>query len=478
MENFFKQLEENRAAFDSFISQKQGDEELLLKAYDKLSSKSELSFKKQVLVLGNNSLGKEFAKNTNFKTRLISSKDVKSVEGKLGNVELFLKSGELLSAYLAVSFVGPKFAEFSGLLRADKYSDDELLLKVNTLCDTSYRPLWEETYCDLCKLCEKACDELAITCEGKKILIDESKCVKCGSCVSVCPQGSISRKELGKELLRELFMLLKGKGLLLVSDACMKDLSKLKLSFENTNVLSLATLNLSLDEYLLMVQELGFGVVVYDTKLCKEAKENIGFINEVSKKLFGKETILNSSLPTQEELDSLKPCEGFSYLDDHHFARGNLAQRLKAWVKQDAGTVQALLPTFMDLSVDEDACTLCMACASVCKSYAFFGSKQEEALKFTAINCTHCDICLKACPEKCIQIKAEGLKLSPAFFEPKSVAKDEKFLCIMCHEAFATKKSIERVAKQMKPLFANDERKLKSLYCCPTCKVKVMLSSV
>ncbi|MDD5418020.1 MAG: 4Fe-4S binding protein [Candidatus Nanoarchaeia archaeon] len=42
-----------------------------------------------------------------------------------------------------------------------------------------------------CKGCVEACPVDAIK-RGKKVIIDASKCIECGACVSACKHGAIS----------------------------------------------------------------------------------------------------------------------------------------------------------------------------------------------------------------------------------------------------------------------------------------------
>ena len=46
---------------------------------------------------------------------------------------------------------------------------------------------WREEDCIQCGVCVKACRSGAITHEGDKIVVDESKCNFCGRCVKACP---------------------------------------------------------------------------------------------------------------------------------------------------------------------------------------------------------------------------------------------------------------------------------------------------
>ncbi len=57
------------------------------------------------------------------------------------------------------------------------------------------------------------------------------------------------------------------------------------------------------------------------------------------------------------------------------------------------------------------------------------------------------------------------------------MAHDELFKCVECGSEFATVKSVEKIAQVMKPIFGNDELRVKTLYCCADCKPKVMLQA-
>ena len=46
--------------------------------------------------------------------------------------------------------------------------------------------------CNLCLLCERSCIHRAIRFEDRKFHLDETRCVRCGLCCSLCPKGALS----------------------------------------------------------------------------------------------------------------------------------------------------------------------------------------------------------------------------------------------------------------------------------------------
>lgn len=64
-------------------------------------------------------------------------------------------------------------------------------------------PMITENPCTLCRACEDACTEDAITLKDtdEAPLIDENRCVRCGKCVDVCPTGTLAVKERGYRIL-------------------------------------------------------------------------------------------------------------------------------------------------------------------------------------------------------------------------------------------------------------------------------------
>ncbi len=119
-------------------------------------------------------------------------------------------------------------------------------------------------------------------------------------------------------------------------------------------------------------------------------------------------------------------------------------------------------------------CTLCLSCVGACNVNAIFAKEDDFSLRFNPSICTTCGYCVSSCPENVIELSREGLELYREYFKSKELAKDEPFSCVECGKVFSTKKSIDKVYTMLSVTFASDEKKLKTLQCCPDCKVKVM----
>ncbi|MBK1964855.1 ferredoxin, partial [Campylobacter novaezeelandiae] len=90
--------------------------------------------------------------------------------------------------------------------------------------------------------------------------------------------------------------------------------------------------------------------------------------------------------------------------------------------------------------------------------------------------CTTCGYCETSCAEKdTLKVYRDGMELKNSYFEYKTLAKDELFKCVECGKEFATAKSVQKIANTLKPLFASNPVKLRTLYCCAECKAKLML---
>jgi len=127
---------------------------------------------------------------------------------------------------------------------------------------------------------------------------------------------------------------------------------------------------------------------------------------------------------------------------------------------------------FGRIQVDDEACTLCMACTSVCPSKAVHAGNGEPKLIFIEGNCVQCGLCESACPENAIQLQARYLTDPELRRRSVVIKEDSPFLCVSCGKPFATQSMISTITLKLAghAMFQTD-RALMRLKMCEDCRV-------
>ncbi len=129
---------------------------------------------------------------------------------------------------------------------------------------------------------------------------------------------------------------------------------------------------------------------------------------------------------------------------------------------------------FGDILVDKDACTLCMACVSVCPAHALEDGAGEPQLNFVEWNCVQCGVCERACPEHAIT-RSPRLLFEDARQRPRLLNEDAPFACVSCGKPFATTAVISRMFEKLKGHWMFDDPQARArLEMCEDCRVKDM----
>ena len=116
-------------------------------------------------------------------------------KGTMADIEL---AESLSSTMLDTSLCGLGYSAPNPVLTSLRYFKDEWLVHVREkrcpakVCKALITYNITEK-CPNCGLCVKACPEKAITPQGKKkpVLLDQKKCIKCGSCYDVCKLDAV-----------------------------------------------------------------------------------------------------------------------------------------------------------------------------------------------------------------------------------------------------------------------------------------------
>lgn len=62
-------------------------------------------------------------------------------------------------------------------------------------------------------------------------------------------------------------------------------------------------------------------------------------------------------------------------------------------------------PLSKDITRDEERCTHCGACLSVCPTEALYIDKKTQKVLFDSDKCIACELCIKACPPRAMKAK-------------------------------------------------------------------------
>ena len=123
--------------------------------------------------------------------------------------------------------------------------------------------------------------------------------------------------------------------------------------------------------------------------------------------------------------------------------------------------------------IDKDACTLCLACVSLCPVGALGDSPDKPQVNFQETACLQCGICAAACPEDAITL-APQLDLAKEALAPRVLHEEEPFECIECGKPFGTRSTIERIVGKLEGnhwMFQGSDN-ARLIQMCDDCRVQ------
>ena len=455
----------------------------------------------RVLLVASIEEKREFLKHTvpdEFDLFHVDADSIKNISGYIGNLSIVIDDNGkdvILNVSQIVWFDQTEMAmKQSGAFDPLESSIDSVVAQLRSnIANYEYKKftVYDKDICqyherreEICSKCEEVCPTVAIIKDdaNKHLHFSQIDCLGCGGCISVCPSGALDYAPMNRESISQMSKQLKGHIPLVVPEKM--NIKELNVSIKE-NVLPFAIEGekfLHEGTFLTLLQESGAQVIFYSDFLSKGSKEAISILNQVYQLKYNKEAILVAM--NEEELQ--EAIEKVSFVENSYFPlnegesrkREIFAIRLEHIVGQeDLGVVHTGPHVhYAHVKVNEDKCTLCLSCVGACNVAALIADTSDNTLRLNPSLCTACGYCEPSCPEPdCLSIEQDVIKLNPAWFKEEILAQDELFACVECGKEFATKKSIEKIAAMMGPLFASNPIKERTLYCCEDCKPKLMI---
>ena len=359
-----------------------------------------------------------------------------------------------------------------------------------------------------CNACIDICSTQAISPDGDHVKVDAHLCMGCGACATVCPSGAMSYQfprvaDRGAQMKQLLSSYRHaggadacivfhdgnaGRALLAAAAASGEGLPARALPLEAWHAASIG-----LD---LLLPAVAFGasqVVVIagdaDREYVEALREQMAIGQTILAGLGYAGThfsvvethdgaSLESAFRALEPARSPAVAATFMLGNDKRtaieFAVEHLARHAPAPVDEIPLPLGA---PFGEVCVDQDKCTMCMACVGACPESALMDGVDQPLLKFLERNCVQCGLCESTCPEGAITLSPR-LLLTPQVREARVVNRTEPFHCVTCGKAFGTKQIVQSMLGRLAghSMFAG-EGALRRLQMCGDCRVVDMMSS-
>jgi ferredoxin len=126
------------------------------------------------------------------------------------------------------------------------------------------------------------------------------------------------------------------------------------------------------------------------------------------------------------------------------------------------------------LTINKDACTLCMSCVSSCPEGALLDNPDEPILSFIEKQCVQCGLCVQTCPENALTL-APRLQTVEQRKQRLKLNETEPFHCISCGKAFGTLKMVDLMLTKLGAHGAFAGAAMDRLKMCSDCRVVDMV---
>ena len=394
-----------------------------------------------------------------------------------------------------------------GYVRADPKSPtavSDAVFEASQLVGTFEKPLYvrmEESLCahsragkPACSNCLNVCPTGAILPAGDHVSIDPLVCAGCGACSAVCPSGAIRYDAPATDhvfrRIKTLASTYRATG--------GRDATLLVHDDHGTQMISLAA-------------RFGRGIPAHVIPMEVSALSGFGHAEMLGALAggFGRVEILLAPGTERDALDpqlalanaifpdrtALLDMTDPDALSEHLFdqapahaiaspvlpigTRRQIARMSAKALNPDAATLP--LPAgapYGAVVVDTDACTLCLACVSLCPSGALGDNADLPQLRFQEDACLQCGLCANVCPEHAITLEPR-LDLTDAALSQTILNEEEPFACIECGTLFGVKSTVEKISEKLAgkhEMFANPAA-ARMIQMCDNCRINAQYHS-
>ncbi|ETX16230.1 (4Fe-4S)-binding protein [Roseivivax halodurans JCM 10272] len=347
-----------------------------------------------------------------------------------------------------------------------------------------------------CTNCLDICPTGAITPDGDHVSVDPMICAGCGACSSVCPSGAITYDAPPvSSIFRRIDVLLstfrKAGGTaprLLVHDAEFgREMIGLAARFGRglpADVIPFEIDAIAAFGHAEMMAALGAGATGIDVLMSpKTERETPEAQAALTDALAGGPRVRLLELADPDALpEALYGAEKAAAVADPALPIGTRRQvtRVAASALHPEGGKHALPDhaPYGAVLCDTDACTLCLACVSVCPSGALGDNADKPQLLFQEDACLQCGLCETTCPENAITLEPR-MNLDPEALSQQVLNEEEPALCIECGTPFGVQSTIDRIAEQLAgkhSMFATGDA-ARMIRMCDDCRVRAQYHS-
>jgi ferredoxin len=346
----------------------------------------------------------------------------------------------------------------------------------------------------VCTNCIDACPADAISSLIETIEVDPYLCLGGGACASACPSGAIQYaypqlKDSGNRIRKMLqayretetetedAIIVFHTESTLNADVVEKYPSILPIQVEE-----IASVGMDL-----CLSSLAYGaaqvVLIADEEVPVSSLQNLHMQIEWMHALLAGLNLDPQKVCVVSQMEEFQPLEDSSALEPALYTmpenkRTAIFQALDHLYQQIEKTREVIdLPAgapFGSVEIDENACTLCMACVGACPGKALQDGSNREIPEvfFIESNCIQCDTCTQTCPEDAISISPRMILDREKRSQSRVLHQDIPFACISCGKPFAPTSVINKMNDSLKDHYMfKTPRALDRLKMCEDCRV-------